>query len=389
MGRSIPKPFVLMLGGTSLTSGRLCNPPIPWTTFLYQEMRGSPECKGPVRILNTGKGGQTSDFGATQAALYAPLCPTHVLMEDFAINDCAIGPVSIPQATANFNSMVASYRAANPNVIIVHQTMSSASAGDANRTNLAAYYANGLANALANGLLSLDNYNGTLIVPGGWPKPLPVNITVPQNPFSITPTTGYSGMDISTTWNPSDKSASIALTNGNLTALSSANATGGVRATDPLSGLAHIQATVTLPTSFWPPFGVAKSTWGLANLLGTTSDGIALWADGTVRFNNVNQGSAGFTISGGDVLAIEVDVANALIYFMKGAVRSAAFPIGFAGPFYPALSSDPIGTGVTAQFSENQDGLHPQWSPTAFQQFSYPNIIAWARQAMADYWAGV
>jgi hypothetical protein len=35
------------------------------------------------------------------------------------------------------------------------------------------------------------------------------------------------------------------------------------------------------------------------------------------------------------------------------------------------------------------DGLHPLWAPaagSAFLAYSYPNIIAWAKQAMADFW---
>lgn len=171
MGYQLPPPLVLMLGGTSLTAGRLATPDNPWTSYLLRAMRAHPDCKGEVVIINTGKGSQTSNFGATQSGLFAPLKPSHVLMEDFGINDCAIGPVSIEQATANFNTMCANYRAANQDVVIVHQTMSPASAGDANRTNLAEYYDNGTANAAINDVLTIDNY-------ASWPKPLQTAQTV-------------------------------------------------------------------------------------------------------------------------------------------------------------------------------------------------------------------
>ncbi len=245
MGVSRRPPLVLMLGGSSLTSGRLCNPPYPWTMRLLADMQAHPACKGQVIIINTGKGSQTSDYGASEATLMAPLRPTHVLMEDFGINDCAIGPVSIPQATANFYSMVASYRAANPNVIIAHQTMSPASAGDANRTNLATYYANGTTNATALGIETLENYLGTAIVPGGWVKPLPLNLTVLADNFVTAVTPGYVAPAVGTTWNPADVSANITLSGGNL--IATANTAGAYqtgRALNALSGLVHFEATI-------------------------------------------------------------------------------------------------------------------------------------------------
>lgn len=379
-----------MLGGTSLTSGRLCNPPLPWTYFLYEDMIGAAECKGPVIIINTGKGSQTSDFGAAQAILMAPLKPTHVLMEDFGINDCAIGPVTIPQATANFNSMVASYRASNPSVVIVHQTMSPASAADVNRTNLAAYYTNGLTNAALNGIISLDNYGGTAIVPGGWAKPLDPAVTVPTTPFAITPTTGFSGMANDTVWNAADKAGTITLSVDLLTATSNSASIGSVRANNAITGKKHIENTVLNKSTTYPILGIANASMGITSALGGSTTSIGLNPDGTVSYNGGSLGSVGFTLSSNDVIGLEIDRPANLIYFMKGAVRSAGFSIsGITGSIYPALTSFTVSTGGTARFSEMGDGLHPLWAPaagSAFQTYSYPNILAWAKAAMAAWW---
>ena len=82
----IKRPFVLALLGTSLTNGRLAAPPNGWDLELKRHMMSSPECKGEVQIINLGKGSQTSDWGVLQAPLIRDLRPTHLLMEDFAIN---------------------------------------------------------------------------------------------------------------------------------------------------------------------------------------------------------------------------------------------------------------------------------------------------------------
>lgn len=169
---SYPTPFVLALAGTSLTQGRLATPPTSWALRLLTEMRASEECKGVVRVVNSGVGSSTSGTsaapagGITQARIFSPQRPTHLLMEDFGINDCVpSSAISLVQQTANLNTIRDLYVAANPDVVIVHQTMSSASAADVNRTTLADYYANGTTWAASHGLLTLDNY-------ADWPKPL-------------------------------------------------------------------------------------------------------------------------------------------------------------------------------------------------------------------------
>lgn len=171
MGVDIRSTLYLLLLGTSLTTGRLCTPPDSWPLKLLRDMMSHQNCKGPVRVLNIGQGSTTSDFGASQAALYAQTRPTHVLYEDFGINDCAIGPVSLPQAAVNNQLIIDRFKAARPDVVMAHQTMSPASAADVNRVNLAAYYNQGTAIATANGIPTINNY-------GTWPKPLDPLLTV-------------------------------------------------------------------------------------------------------------------------------------------------------------------------------------------------------------------
>lgn len=165
----IRKPFVLAVLGTSLTSGRLASPPRPWDIELAKDLRTHTSCKGEVIVHSMGKGSQTSNWGVTQAPIVSALRPTHVLFEGFGINDCAMG-VSLAQAASNFDSIVASLRAGNPDVVLCHQTMSPAGASDSFRTNLQAYYDQELARAGANSVESLNHTPN-------WPSPLPSNIT--------------------------------------------------------------------------------------------------------------------------------------------------------------------------------------------------------------------
>lgn len=157
MGAYILPPCTFGFHGTSLTAGKWACPDQNWVEYFLADMRSLPECRGDVIGFNTGKGSQTSDWGAANAYLLAGLRPKFILFEGFGINDCAIGPVSLVTAAANFDSMVATWRAANPDVDLTHQTMSPASVDDANRVNLQAYYDQELARAAANDLPSLNH----------------------------------------------------------------------------------------------------------------------------------------------------------------------------------------------------------------------------------------
>jgi hypothetical protein len=151
---SLRKPIVFALTGSSLTTGRLST---DWVPRLMVQLRQQPECKGEVVVYNMGKGSQTSDFGRTNAPLLSQLKPTHILFEGFGINDCAIGPLTLSQSTANFNAMVSEWRANIPGVDLTHQTMSPAWVSDTNRTNLQNFYNNELANAATLGVASLNH----------------------------------------------------------------------------------------------------------------------------------------------------------------------------------------------------------------------------------------
>jgi hypothetical protein len=173
MAAIIADVLTIAISGTSFSAGIYCTPDDPWPLRLERDLRASPECKGEVRIWNTAKGSQQSSWGVSQANIWAPLKPDVLLKEDFGINDCVALPniVSLADATVNFNAECDTYLAHNPNIVIIHQTMSPAAAIDANRNLLPDYYENGRQNAAARGILTLDHY-------ASYDKPLDVTKTV-------------------------------------------------------------------------------------------------------------------------------------------------------------------------------------------------------------------
>lgn len=387
----VRKPFVAAFYGTSLTTGRLST---FWVERLAQELRGVPEALGQVILYNLGKGSQTSDWGAANAYTVAQLRPDFILSEDFTINDCfevaGVPQVSQAQQETNMQAMHDAWVAANPDVDITWQSMSSVDVGvSVGRPTLAARYANGLVKAAAMGDRVLDNYlaaSGLPVPPGvagGWTKPLP-NVRTQPVAGSIEVTDGYGEMPGGTTWNPADKSANIALSGGNLAATSTAGSAWLIaRATQAVPDKTHIElvANVTVDVSY-PSFGLANAAHPLNSALGLGNDSIGVYRTGQVQIGGVVVGSAGFTYGAGDTIAIEVDLTNAVAYFMKGGVRTGFSIAAIAGAVYPAIGFFDAGATGTLKVTGFGDGLHPTQAAT--NQFLMPNAKFWCRQRMAD-----
>jgi hypothetical protein len=132
---------------------------------------------------------------------------------------------------------------------------------------------------------------------------------------TITPTTLSLG-----TWNPSDKSSNITLTNGNLTAAASTTTSSAVRCTtSATTGKYYFEVTAagTIAAS-----GVGIAT-AAANL-GTIHSNPLLCAfvniaNGTVFMNSTSSvGSAwGGSLAAGDIACVAVDLVNQRIWFRK------------------------------------------------------------------------
>lgn len=168
-----------------------------------------------------------------------------------------------------------------------------------------------------------------------------------------------------TTWNPSDKAASISLSNGNLTATKASGATDAlVRATvGKTSGKWHFEITVgTTGNTDRPGVGIANSTQSLTAYLGSSANSICLFASGDV-YGSASIISAGATApwGAGDVVAVEVDVGAQLIYFqVSGGLRTSGISFSFiSGILFPALDLFDTGDVSTANFGGSAFTITP------------------------------
>jgi hypothetical protein len=169
---ALKRAFTILVNGTSLTNGRLAT---AWDTDFQRALAGVVD--RPVRIINRGKGSQTSSsWGVPMAPSDAALQPDLFITEGYGINNCAMG-ISRSQAQADLTSIIGTFRSVSPRTRVCVQTMSPASSGDALRGNLSLYYGDELTLARSLGCDTLNHYVN-------WPNPLPVAIT------QIDPTTG-------------------------------------------------------------------------------------------------------------------------------------------------------------------------------------------------------
>lgn len=145
-------PYVIVVGGTSLSTGRLSG---AWPAKLQRALNAL--CKRRVRVIDAGKGSQTSDWGVTQIPWWK-LFKADAAIIEFSINDSASALFAGGTAghTANMNNIIDSLRENNPGIDITIQTMSPLGPnGASSRPSLASFYQldRDIANAKATRLL--------------------------------------------------------------------------------------------------------------------------------------------------------------------------------------------------------------------------------------------
>ena len=139
-----------------------------------------------------------------------------------------------------------------------------------------------------------------------------------------------------TTWNPSDKAASVRLSGGNLTATVAASNQGGVRGTVGKStGKWYWEVTIG-GTSVSHSVGVSKAAESLSGEVGSTANG---WG---FRFDGVSAHSGAATYYGtsytvGDVIGVALDLDTGTLAFYKNGVSLGTAYTGVSGTVYPAV----------------------------------------------------
>lgn len=367
--------------GTSWVGGRLAG---DWFPKFDDEVRLQPEAKGPIALYNFGQGGFTSSqILAQRVPRVLEVQPNHVFIDPGHVNssaDAGGGPaVSRAQTISDIQAMVAQLRDGIPGVDITLCTMHSISA--TSLTIHPAYYdyvEDVRATAALLDVRLLDTNAAA-------PKPLDPTLTYGAGPFQIAPTATFDPMPDGTGWNTADKSANVVVGLVDRQALATPAGQGGIRGNTAIAGKKHFEVTVDLKSGNFPYIGIANAAAPLASYIGQTVDGLALRADGAVYRNNASLGASGLVPATGDVIGVEVDRVANLIYFMKGAFRSAGFDIsGVAGAIYPAMTVNTLVTGGTARFTPSGDGLHQLFAGYLDTWF-YPQLMAWARARMAGF----
>jgi hypothetical protein len=156
------------------------------------------------------------------------------------------------------------------------------------------------------------------------------------------------------TWNPSDKSANVTLSGGNLIA-TWGSGTAGVRATSPITAATKVYFENTIGTSNANQFiGIGNASMPLNILIGTDNNSVGYQSvGGQVFLNNVVIGALA-ACGAGDVVCVAVDLTNSKIWFRKNgglwnlsgtdnpATNTGGYSISglAAGPYFPAWAAN-------------------------------------------------
>jgi len=159
------------------------------------------------------------------------------------------------------------------------------------------------------------------------------------------------------TWNPSDKSANVTLSNGDLTAARNGGS-GVVRATmGKASGKWYWEITLTSTGGTWDCFtGMANNSAVLTGNLGANINGWSVVMDDGGYYNNGAIGLSGagtFPATTGDVFGFELNLTDGTLKIYQNDVALTPNPLftGLLGQtYYPAISVQAQNNTLTANF---------------------------------------
>lgn len=140
---------------------------------------------------------------------------------------------------------------------------------------------------------------------------------------------------VPTTFNPSDKAASVTLSNRNLT-VSTASIGIARTLTKVSSGKWYVEFIRTLDHTGWY-FGLANATASLTNNVGQNVHSISLNAGSLIYNNSVVETVVGLNTFGAIGMAIDADART--VRFFNGTATSSARAIGLTGDIYIAAGN--------------------------------------------------
>ncbi len=139
------------------------------------------------------------------------------------------------------------------------------------------------------------------------------------------------------TWNPSDKSSNITLSNGNLS--TSQSVAGMVRSTiGKTSGKWYWE--VTINSSFMAT-GAANGSASVNNYLASDANGWS-WSSGGSCFNNNALSGTNSSYTTGDILGFALDVPSGTLTMYKNGVLQSFSHTGLSGTLYASVGNSTV-----------------------------------------------
>lgn len=179
---------------------------------------------------------------------------------------------------------------------------------------------------------------------------------------------------MTTTWNPSDASAGVALTNANLTATVALVANNGVRATQShTGGKPYWEITIgVVGNVIW--LGVADSTFTLTNVPGGDVHALSYSSSGLIQFGGATLDTIGHYIAG-DVVSVAVDIVAQLLWVrVNGGIwngNAANDPTAGTGGY----SFSGMGAALFPEFSARASSGTANFGASAFV---YPTPVSFS-----------
>lgn len=166
----------------------------------------------------------------------------------------------------------------------------------------------------------------------------------------------------STTWSTTDRAAAITLSGGNLKATAASNGNANVRSTtSKVSGKWHVEfAMITSGHPGYPNVCLSNATFPLTSVPGSDLNCIEYQPSGGVFLNNVQVGTIQ-TWGSGDLIAMELDVPNGLVFFqVLGHARSSGISYsGLTGSLFCMFGSNFAADAATANFGGSSFSITP------------------------------
>jgi len=183
---------------------------------------------------------------------------------------------------------------------------------------------------------------------------------------------------MSITWNSSDKSANITLSNGNLTTTATSTAWKSARATEyKSSGKWYWEVTINVAASDYCIVGIGTSIASISSYCGSDSYGYGYNGYNGYSYHNRSTAVYGNTFTLNDVIGVALDMDNGKLWFSKnGTWQNSGVPAsgtgeafsGISGNFYPMISPYSSTSAETANFGATAFSYS---IPTGFKKLDF------------------